>query len=206
MILVGGVMIHAPAFFDWLYRRAWYGEMMRDWAFALPQGAQAKVLDLGCGPGGLTRDMVRQGWQMTGVDRSLKMINRAQDSGNANFIVADALELPFEGGRFDVVLSASLVNLVPDRVALFAEMARVLRPGGIASVLFPSPRFTLGCVEAQARALPFMSAAALRLWADKPPKCDPDQVLRDAAKAGLVGGVCAPTRFDGVVSVTTQAS
>ncbi|MBL4616015.1 MAG: class I SAM-dependent methyltransferase [Magnetovibrio sp.] len=35
------------------------------------------MLDLGCGPGGLTQDMALKGWQMTGVDRAPKMIKRA---------------------------------------------------------------------------------------------------------------------------------
>ncbi|MBL4616014.1 MAG: class I SAM-dependent methyltransferase [Magnetovibrio sp.] len=115
------------------------------------------------------------------------------------------MEFPFDDGEFDVVLSASLVNLVPDRVALFASMARVLRPGCVASVLFPSPDFTLDQVERLASSLTVMSGAALRLWASVRPNCNPDAVMRDAEMAGLVGAVCATTWIDGLVSVTTQA-
>lgn len=97
-------------------------------------------------------------------------------------------------------------QLVPDRVAFFASMARVLRPGGVASVLFPTLDFTPDLAKAQADRLPVLSGAALQLWSGKVPQCDPKTVMQEAAAAGLVRGVCTQTGVDGVVAVTAWAA
>lgn len=198
-IVTGGIMWSPPAFFDWLYKRDWYGSLLRDWAFALPRSPDSRVLDLGCGPGGLTHDLACKGWQVTGADRSEAMIRRAgKRAGCAEFVTSDALDLPFGNNTFDVVLSASLVNLVDDRTAFLVEMTRVLRLGGTATVLLPTPEFS----AKEAANMGPMNGAAMRRWSCSAPQIDPNTVLEAAASAGLTKLRVGTTAIAGIVTVT----
>ena len=94
-----------------------------------------RVLDVGCGDGAYALAAARQGAHVVGVDASLPMIEaaraRAHEAAlNVEFKQADAAALPFEDGRFDVVLAVTVLCFVPDTAAALQEMARVLAPGG----------------------------------------------------------------------------
>jgi ubiquinone/menaquinone biosynthesis C-methylase UbiE len=110
-----------------------------------------RVLDVGCGPGYLTRlaaDAVAPGGSALGIDPSPTVIDYArQASTKAEFKlgVAESLEAP--DGSFDVVLSSLMVHHLPDdlRPRAMREMLRVLRPGGRLLVAdFRPPRSRLG--------------------------------------------------------------
>jgi ubiquinone/menaquinone biosynthesis C-methylase UbiE len=98
-----------------------------------------KVLDLGTGTGKAARLVARQFEQadVTGVDLSPKMIAEANRllpeelAGHVRFQVADANQLPFDEGAFDLVV---LMNMIP----FFEELARVTAQGG--GVVFASTR------------------------------------------------------------------
>lgn len=78
-IPAGLLMLHnAPALFDRLYRFDWYSDQLRDWAGSLNIQPDMQVLDLGCGPGNLTRELAAGGVGITGVDKSEAMIKRAK--------------------------------------------------------------------------------------------------------------------------------
>lgn len=97
------------------------------------------VLDVGCGTGTLAlaaRRAVGRG-EVQGVDPSAAMVERARHKAakagvDVRFEVAFVQALPFEDGRFDVVLSTLMLHHVPadERPAAIAEMRRVLKPGG----------------------------------------------------------------------------
>lgn len=96
-------------------------------------GAQAgqKALDLCCGQGSVTQALVALGCETTGADFSPAMLELARARvPSASFIEADAQELPFEGGTFDIVVSNVGVCHVPDQPRALSEARRVLRPGG----------------------------------------------------------------------------
>ena len=97
-----------------------------------PRGAVA--LDLGAGTGDLSAEFRRQGARrVTGLDVSAAMLVRAEQKygpGGIDWLQGDALRLPFADGSFDVVASAFVMRNLPDLAGSFAEMARVLRPGG----------------------------------------------------------------------------
>ncbi len=98
-----------------------------------------RVLDVGCGCGMdtfIAALMVGAGGSAVGIDLSMDMLAIARkgvgqfDEGHVEFLQASVEQLPFENGRFDLVISNGVLNLVPDKTAAYAEIARVLRPSG----------------------------------------------------------------------------
>ena len=99
----------------------------------------AAVLDLGCGAGTdllIAAQMVGPRGSVTGVDMTPSMLERARASasemGLANVELHESLieSLPVPDESIDVVISNGVIDLVPDKDVVFAEIDRVLRPGG----------------------------------------------------------------------------
>jgi arsenite methyltransferase len=97
------------------------------------------VLDLGCGAGTdllIAAQMTGPEGRAIGVDMTPAMLDRAgasaREMGLANVELHDALieSLPLPDASVDVVISNGVIDLVPDKDAVFAEIDRVLRPGG----------------------------------------------------------------------------
>jgi arsenite methyltransferase len=97
------------------------------------------VLDLGCGAGTdllIAAQMARPDGRVIGVDMTPAMLTRAAASaramGLANIELHESLieTLPVADASVDVVISNGVIDLVPDKEAVFAEIDRVLRPGG----------------------------------------------------------------------------
>jgi arsenite methyltransferase len=97
------------------------------------------VLDLGCGAGTdllIAAQMAGFDGHAIGVDMTRAMLDRAQASagamGLANVELHESLieSLPLEDASVDVVISNGVIDLVPDKDAVFDEIDRVLRPGG----------------------------------------------------------------------------
>src|SRR5271165_5431829 len=97
-----------------------------------------RVLDLGCGIGGPARYLAATfGCKVTGVDLSPSFIDaatyltsRCGQSDRVTFQVGDALHLAFEGAAFDTVFLQHVAMNIKDRAALYAEVRRMLAPGG----------------------------------------------------------------------------
>lgn len=101
--------------------------------------AGATVLDLGCGAGTdllIAAQMTGPAGRAIGVDLTPAMLDRARDSaaelGLDHVDLHESLieSLPVEDGSVDVVISNGVIDLVPDKDAVFDEIDRVLRPGG----------------------------------------------------------------------------
>ena len=92
-----------------------------------------QILDLGCGTGRLTSEIPARpsGAIVIGIDRSLAMLSKAREhfSSVAAFAQADGTALPF-GSCFDAVFSTATFHWIKDHDLLFAEIHRVLKPGG----------------------------------------------------------------------------
>jgi demethylmenaquinone methyltransferase/2-methoxy-6-polyprenyl-1,4-benzoquinol methylase len=135
--------------------RIWWRRTARTFRHILIR-ADARVLDLCCGTGDMTFALRRAAGntsaQLIGADFSHAMLLRARvksRDASAGFapewIEADALNLPFPKGHFDLVTSAFGFRNLADYNAGLREIARVLRPGGECGILdFGEPRGVIG--------------------------------------------------------------
>jgi SAM-dependent methyltransferase len=101
--------------------------------FAGVSGGQ-RVLDVGCGPGALTAELVRRlsPSDVTAVDPSEPFVEAARERNpGVDVQRAAAEQLPFDDGVFDVSLAQLVVHFMADPVAGLSEMARVTRAGGV---------------------------------------------------------------------------
>lgn len=141
----GGILISDAGIYDRI-SRALFGPFFRgiaaDVAAVAPN--QARVLEVGCGPGQLAIELARShGLEVTGLDLDPAMIDRARanaahagaEGGSApTFVVGDVAALPFDEAAFDLVVSTLSMHHWSDRAAALRDIARVLRPGGTALI------------------------------------------------------------------------
>lgn len=158
MTVIGGVPVH-PSNADQV--RAWDGEEGAYWAAHADHFERAlaahqqrlfdaaaiarsdRVLDVGCGTGGTTRDAARAAPEgsAVGVDLSAAMLDvaraRAASEGltNVRFEQADAQIHPFAPASFDVAIGQTSAMFFGDRVAGLANVGRALRSGGRLALL-----------------------------------------------------------------------
>jgi arsenite methyltransferase len=110
-----------------------------------------RVLDLGSGAGTdslVAAQMVGEQGHVTGIDMTSAMLAKARAATaemrmtNVEFVEGEAEHLPFADESFDVVISNGVIDLIPDKDAVFAELHRVLARGGrmqIADVTIQNP-------------------------------------------------------------------
>ena len=121
--------------------RWWWWRAARTFGRVLAR-PEATVLDLCCGTGDMAFALRRRarasGAKVVGADFAHPMLERASaksDGEGVNWVEADALNLPFSDGSFDLVMSAFGFRNLADYDAGLREMVRVLRPGGECGIL-----------------------------------------------------------------------
>jgi ubiquinone/menaquinone biosynthesis C-methylase UbiE len=117
-------------------RTAW------DRIFSLVLAGQSALdaLDAGCGTGFLSLELASRGHRVTGIDFAPAMLaearRKAGEQGSAiRFQEADAEQLPFPSGSFDLVVSRHVLWTLPHPEVAMDEWIRVLRPGGRLAVI-----------------------------------------------------------------------
>jgi len=100
----------------------------------------ARLLDVGCGTGSLTLAMKKRypDSRVYGLDLALNMTLKAASrlGSGATFVNADAEQLPFKNGAFDLVVSASTFQWAKSLESCFREACRVLSEGGVFCAAF----------------------------------------------------------------------
>jgi ubiquinone/menaquinone biosynthesis C-methylase UbiE len=139
-----------------------------DVALRLLGSGPGEILDVGMGPGRLLAELAQRGWTVSGIDASSEMVAVARDRlpDSAARLAQGTIEsLPFADSSFDAVVATGVLEYAEVGRAL-PELARILRPGGLAVVSYPNPGNLYGLWKTRAW-YPLVRAA--RRIARKPP-------------------------------------
>jgi arsenite methyltransferase len=161
---LAGILGYAPSLLEGIPEAAIESFAGTGNPFSLGELAEGeKVVDLGSGAGIdslIAGKLVGPTGQVLGVDMTPEMVGKARLAaavaglGHVEFREGFIESLPIEDGWADVVISNGVVNLAPDKVGLFREMNRVLRPGG---------RLQIGDIMVQ-KAVPDGAKQNIDLW------------------------------------------
>jgi len=94
----------------------------------------SRILDVGCGAGFATNSLALDGYKVTGIDLAEGALDEAKlrdETKSVEYIMADALKLPFEDNSFDAVISLDFLEHVYEPEKAVKEISRVLKPGGL---------------------------------------------------------------------------
>jgi SAM-dependent methyltransferase len=163
-------------FFQAYHEKDLYHVLLSMFATYLPKSA--KIIDIGCHVGRLTRDLAEQEHSVLGIDTSFAAVFLARRAvrgwptqlneyeyfrdGNrremrklnlpplnkGEVLVASAMQLPFRPETFQAAISANVIDILPDPIAYLREMRTVLRDGGIMGISTP---YHSGASQAAAR-------------------------------------------------------
>lgn len=178
-----------PRLFSGLWTLPLYRETLLSWALPGLEPGQ-RVLELGCASGELSQAMAAHGAAVTAIDRSAAMVARTRRRvPPVQAQQADALALPPPAAPgFDLVLAASLLNLVDHPPALLTAMAGQARPGGRLALLVPHADFDDAALHkllaSHPRSTP-LEHAALRTWHQRAPKLSTPTIQHAVAAAHL---------------------
>lgn len=133
------------------------------------QQAFGHLLDLGCGPGWLQPTLLQQAERVTAIDFSAGMLAQAASQGLAiDYVLADAAAIPLADNSVDTIFSSLMLQWCPAPALVFAEIARVLKPGGHAVITtlvngtLAELAHAFAAVDDYAHIHPFLSTAALQ--------------------------------------------
>ncbi len=110
------------------------------WLARAVSATATTVLDLACGAGAMSRELMTRGRTVIGLDLSAAELEVAASRSAGPWVRADALRLPFAHESVDAVTSSMGMVVIHPTSTLLAEAARVLRPGGVLAFIAPSIR------------------------------------------------------------------
>lgn len=128
-----------------------HGTLNRQCIELLQIGPGDRILETGPGNGAFAGEIVgnRENVCYTGIDWSSDMVQQAQSlharliaSGRVRFLLGDSESLPFEAQHFDKALTVHTIYFWDDPARQLAELARVLKPGGLLCMAFADRTFT----------------------------------------------------------------
>jgi SAM-dependent methyltransferase len=108
----------------------------------LGEPERLRVLDVGCGVGETDRFLAGRFGELHGVDMAPGAVERAvRRNPSVRYRSYEGRRLPYEGGSFDLAFAICVMHHVPppDRADFAAELARVVRPGGVVAIFEHNP-------------------------------------------------------------------
>jgi len=103
-----------------------------------------RILDVGCGPGGVMQEVLKRGYNVVGVDISEEMLKEAREiskkykHGGITCIYGDMEYLPFTKKTFDVVLCVGVLQYLQSDRKSISEISRVVKTGGLVIITLPN--------------------------------------------------------------------
>lgn len=94
-------------------------------------GRPGRLLDVGCGYGFFLKRAQEAGWEAVGVDPDPRAVSYARERLQVHALHGELAAMGFSAGTFDLVTLWNVVEVVAEPVALFREVARVLKPRGM---------------------------------------------------------------------------
>jgi SAM-dependent methyltransferase len=158
--------VEAALRYDAWYDGAWGSQAWRAESAALLAAlgplAEARVLDVGCGPGRFAALLRAHGARPVGVDLDPGVLTVAVSRLPGQLVQGDGARLPFVDGGLDATVALATMEFTADPGVMLAEMVRVTRPGGrvVAGVL--NPRSLWGVLDRPTRRDPYHGASFLR--------------------------------------------
>lgn len=96
------------------------------------------VLEVGCGTGKFSEQIVARGARLTVLDIGPHLVQNVSQRLNCAGVTGDACALPFDNGLFDFVISSECIEHTPDPRRAIEQMCRVCRPGGLVCITTPN--------------------------------------------------------------------
>jgi 2-polyprenyl-3-methyl-5-hydroxy-6-metoxy-1,4-benzoquinol methylase len=99
---------------------------------------RGRVLDVGCDVGFAGRDLLKDGFQILGIDRNPVALTKAADYYQQTILADVENELPFPDGPFNVIIFGDILEHLKNPATIFAHFTEMLAPGGLVIMSVPN--------------------------------------------------------------------
>lgn len=203
------LLVSVPRLFETLVQDPAYFGLLKDWIDSLSLESGRQLLEVGSATGGLAAYLAKSGHKVTAVDSSIGMVQFAMGrSGRepVRFVCGDLASEGLVEHTQDIVLGASILNVVSDPLLFLNQAKRLLIQGGQVSFLFPTPQFTAAGISdlGKTQQLPCSSIALLQVWRSHAEKLPTSVAVNLLQAAGFVN-VTTRRFMGGMVAVVNAA-
>lgn len=167
MLFIACMQLFPSKLFEMVSKVDWYQAMLEKWVDSLLLSHPKAILEAGCATGYVCHYIHTCGYDAIGIDASPSMILEAKKNfHHHDFRVENALKTSFKSHSFDLVMSASLINIVDAPEDLIYESARLCKMSGCVSYLFPVDTISAHQIDAFIKTHSFsnFSKAVLKFW------------------------------------------
>lgn len=175
------MLLNRPKLFNLLMQQFWYRDSLIDWYESIDCNKDS-VIELGCGPGVLLSHISQSAGKTTGIDSSEAMIGffrKRNPHANVSTHIANVLEKKaFPDKKYNLIIAASLINVVNDKPKLIENCINHSAPNGAMSFFFPTEKMNLknAAIFSEKHGLSRLSRELLNTWATNARKLLPEQV------------------------------